>query len=288
MKMKIVTMILILFFNFNLFGQMDYSEKLLNSTTRIESIYPDGKIGTGSGFFFNFKYDDSTEIPVLITNKHVISNSKKVKLVLTKKKNGQPDYGNKITVEVSTTLFIPHPDSTVDLTALPLAYIKQDFYYDINSEMAIPTKEIEEEFLAIEEVLMIGYPRGIWDEVNNMPIVRRGLTATNLTLDYNGKGEFLIDIAAFNGSSGSPIYIYNSGPYQTKKSIKLGGRIYLIGVLYSGPLFPIQGQVIDDKTKTGKELVSSTIPMNLGIVIKSKKILDFKKPLMDLHTKLKK
>ncbi len=44
---------------------------------------------------------------------------------------------------------------------------------------------------------MIGYPNGIWDEANNMPIIRRGITATHPNFNYNGKPEFMIDAACF-------------------------------------------------------------------------------------------
>jgi len=44
---------------------------------------------------------------------------------------------------------------------------------------------------------MIGYPSGLWDTKNNLPIVRKGITATTPYFDYNGKREFLVDIAAF-------------------------------------------------------------------------------------------
>ena len=58
---------------------------------------------------------------------------------------------------------------------------------------------------------MIGYPIGLIDEYNNKPIVRKGITATTYNIDYNGKKEFLIDIACFPGSSGSPIFIRRDG-----------------------------------------------------------------------------
>ena len=44
----------------------------------------------------------------------------------------------------------------------------------------------------IEDVIMIGYPNAIMDEVNYKPVVRRGITATDLKNDYNGKSEFLM------------------------------------------------------------------------------------------------
>ncbi len=60
---------------------------------------------------------------------------------------------------------------------------------------------------------MVGYPVGLWDSVNNMPILRRGSTATLLDWTYEGRQEFVIDAACFPGSSGSPVFKYTVGDY---------------------------------------------------------------------------
>lgn len=51
------------------------SEQLSYTTTRIECFFEDGSSGTGTGFFFEFKRNEDIGIyvPVIITNKHVIS-----------------------------------------------------------------------------------------------------------------------------------------------------------------------------------------------------------------------
>jgi len=57
---------------------------------------------------------------------------------------------------------------------------------------------------------MIGYPNGLWDHVNNLPLIRRGITASHPGVDYqiegqNGPGVTVIDMACFPDSSGSPV-----------------------------------------------------------------------------------
>ena len=86
-------------------GQVNsLSEELIHSTIRIECQYSlkdsNGKIistnGTGSGFIFSFKMNesDSIIIPVIVTNKHVIQNAVKGKFLFTKKDSiGNPIYG---------------------------------------------------------------------------------------------------------------------------------------------------------------------------------------------------
>lgn len=55
-------------------------------------------------------------------------------------------------------------------------------------------------------VVMVGYPEGLWDSDHNYPIVRSGTIATSPKLFYKGEQRFLIDIALYPGSSGSPIF----------------------------------------------------------------------------------
>lgn len=126
---------------------------------------------------------------------------------------------------------------------------------------------------------MIGYPNGLWDSVNNMPIVRRGSMATNISLDHNGKREFVIDAACFPGSSGSPVILFNKGGYTDKKgNLNWGnGRLYLLGILYAGPQLTVTGEikVVTVPNVQQKALSVSHIPNNLGYIIKSNVILDF-------------
>ena len=132
---------------------------------------------------------------------------------------------------------------------------------------------------AVEEIIMIGYPNGLWDSTNNMPIVRRGITATNISFDYNGKKEFLIDAACFPGSSGSPVLICNVGAYRDKQgNLNLGSsRVLFVGVLYAGPQLTVTGdiRIVSVPDSQQKAMSVAAIPNNLGYIIKSECILDF-------------
>lgn len=64
----------------------------------------------------------------------------------------------------------------------------------------------------LDQVVMIGYPVGLMDEVNLQPIFRRGVYATNPSLDYMGRKEFLLDIPNNGGSSGSPVFHFDKKP----------------------------------------------------------------------------
>ena len=54
-------------------------------------------------------------------------------------------------------------------------------YYTTLTLRDIPCKdEIANTISRIEDITVVGYPDGIWDSYNNMPIVRKGITATSL------------------------------------------------------------------------------------------------------------
>ena len=131
---------------------------------------------------------------------------------------------------------------------------------------------------------MIGYPIGLRDEKHNMPVIRKGITATHPAIDYNGNPEFLIDMACFPGSSGSPVLIYNEGSFSTGDGITIGTRVHLLGILYGGPQLTTEGKIIVKDIPVRQEAVSiNCIPINLGYVIKSQKILEFESILKNCH-----
>ena len=130
----------------------------------------------------------------------------------------------------------------------------------------LPKASDKKSISAIEDVYMIGYPNGLWDNVNNKPIIRKGITATNFNFDYQGEKEFLIDMACFPGSSGSPIVLIN-----TEAEI-MTRKLMLLGVLYAGPQHIIEGTL--ELTHNRKIKTTSNIPNNLGYVIKSERIIE--------------
>lgn len=140
----------------------------------------------------------------------------------------------------------------------------------------------------LEDVVMIGYPNGIWDSSNNMPIIRSGVTATHPKRLYNGKSEFLIDIAAFPGSSGSPVFLFNCGSYLDKNNNTcMGNRIALLGILYAGIQHQISGEIkIIDIPLGQVPIAFSLMPNNLGIVVSADNINELDNAVNDFIKRL--
>jgi hypothetical protein len=267
--------------------QLSPIEQLSHSTVRIECEFPDGSRGTGTGFFYSLARQGDKHIPVIITNRHVIEGSSNGRFILTlRRSDGLPDYGNNRAFEFRRfeAMWKPHPDSSVDMSAMPIAPLLnmaqsqgQSFFFVTLDDSLIPSSDEISDFIGLEEITMVGYPNGLWDETNNLPVFRRGVLATDYKRDWNGKKEFLIDAACFPGSSGSPVLLFNVGGYQTRKGTHLGGtRIKLMGVLYAGPQHTVEGEIkIVNVPIHQKPIVISGIPNNLGIVIKAHRIKDF-------------
>lgn len=269
------------------------AEQLAYSTVRIECEYEDGVRGTGTGFFFRLleKAEDNQIVPVVITNKHVVQDkdhgqAKKGRLIITiKNADGSPNDRDHFQVyyENFRDLWRFHPEEDVDLCAMPITPLlneatkmgKQLFFMTLGYELIAQKTQLEQ-LTGLEEILMIGYPNGIWDSINNKPIYRKGVTATHPNSDYNGKKEFLIDAACFPGSSGSPVFLFNEGGYRDKTGTHLGGsRIILLGVLYAGPQHTVSGEIkIIEVPVSQKPIAISTIPNNLGIIIKAERIIE--------------
>lgn len=119
---------------------------------------------------------------------------------------------------------------------------------------------------------MIGCPNGIHDAVNAIPIVRRGITATPYSSNYSGKEDFMIDIACFQGSSGSPIFMSSQYKFDRSKNLtEIGAsRFHLLGVLYQGPLQQVTGEIVLSKNP----MFQFSSMLHLGIALKASRILE--------------
>ncbi len=268
------------------------TEELMHTTVRLECALKNGRSTTGTGFFFSFKIDDQKIIPTIVTNKHVIEGSTRGSFVLTKKgDNNEPIIGSyeRISLDNFESLWVKHPEDSVDLAVFPMAPLFKvaeqkniKLFTALISEVLIPTQNQLEDLSGIEDITMIGYPNGLWDEKNNLPIIRKGITATSPKYNYNGLPIFVIDCACFPGSSGSPVLIFDQGGYMDAKgNINIGGsRVILLGTLFAGPQHVAEGEIQTIDIPLQQVPISlSRIPNNLGFVVKSEKILDFKKIL---------
>lgn len=257
------------------------TEKLMYTTVRLEAS--DGSSGTG--FFYNFEVDGNI-VPVIITNQHVVNYDQLPTMSFylhLYDDNGNPGSNYKVTVK---TQWYFH--SSKDLCFCYINPIfeqvkkntgKAVFYIGIDNSL-VATQEMLNSLSAQEEVSMVGYPIGLWDQRNNLPIFRRGFTSAHPAIDFNEENIGLVDMACFPGSSGSPIFINNEGSYTNKKgTVYISNRFIFLGVLFAGPTYAADGQVITQTIPTaiGKGISQTKVMANLGYYIKAAAIKDFER-----------
>lgn len=265
---------------------------LSHVTVRLACTLPDGKSSVGTGF--HFKFEGLSE-SIIVTNRHVVEDAVSAEIQFTPAdQQDGPDLGNHFTATFPdfTTIWQSHPDPSVDLVAIPISRLKVglnaagrsllEVYLSFVGDSVIPSMDRLRAMRVIEDIVMVGYPIGLWDTHNNLPIFRSGTTATSPGLNYDGRKEFVIDAACFPGSSGSPVF-----RYVPELSIKAGAgvsvsggdaRLELLGVLYAGPQFNAQGTIDIVTVPTRAVPISNTsVPMNLGYVIRSEQLHAFRR-----------
>lgn len=105
-----------------MFQNIKGSLQLLFTTTRIDV----NNTGSGTGFFFQFPISDKESIPIVVTNKHVVSDAQIGKFYLQAADDkGNPILGNPITIEFDNfkDRWLFHPEESVDLCVMPIAPI---------------------------------------------------------------------------------------------------------------------------------------------------------------------
>ena len=209
-------------------------------------------------------------------------------LVFNPSKNNKIDFQNEKIISKITEFdkfWLGHPNSDIDLAFIPLAPIldklAEDKKYPFLSffrKENFPTTEEWNNVSALEQIVIVGYPSGIWDPVNNLPVVRRGVAASHPKINYRGSPEFLIDAAVYHGSSGSPVFFYNYKDLMLGQDLNLGkDKPRLAGILSEIYGYQQNGEMksVPIPTVKKKKMPFTEIPNNLGIVIKSTELDGF-------------
>ncbi|OTO24921.1 serine protease [Enterococcus sp. 3C7_DIV0644] len=251
---------------------MDATEKLVSCTVRLQT-----DISVGTGFYYKMREDENGNFkPVIVTNRHMFEGAERLNIHMRcKSESGIVTCEFPIESLKGSVVFHPNPD--IDLAVLPIPGLFKIAQNEMGisplvtfvSEADIPTDSEIKQLSSIEDVIAVGYPNGLWDQVNIRPLVRRGITATDYKLDYEGKPIFVIDCQIYPGSSGSPIFLYDKGTQFHGNDIVLGGlKVKFLGVNSSVFIHSIEGKIIEKPIPTNYGAITN-VPMGLGIIIKA-------------------
>jgi hypothetical protein len=217
------------------------AEQLYFVTLRIETeAGNDRRVATG--FIVRHTWGEDRVGLFLVTNKHVVNGAQRGRFSFLKSDGTAPLLGQKYDIEIDDfqNHWFGNPDPEIDIAVLPLGPVlietqsrQWQIYFKTVSKEILPSKAQLEDLDAIEEVVFIGYPIGIWDTKNFLPIARRGTTATPISVDYANRPIFLVDASVFPGSSGSPVFVCNVGSYSHRGGLVVGSRLLFLGIVSS-------------------------------------------------------
>lgn len=119
---------------------------------------------------------------------------------------------------------------------------------------------------------MIGCPIGLWDDYNNFPIVRKGITSTHPAINFQNRSLGVVDVTCFRGSSGSPILTYNAALSQQEK--RESDNTILLGILSAGQTYVNGSEILLKPLSTvWQPLALNEQMIHLGFYVKAKEIL---------------
>lgn len=144
-----------------------------------------------------------------------------------------------------------NPDGTGAINLIPWHGVSKDDFAGKN--------KINVE--AGDDVLVVGYPHGFYDQVNLFPIIKSGIIASKWGVGFKGQRFFLVDAKLFPNSSGSIVvskptdFVISGGQIYTS----VNKRFAFLGV-YSGEYSMEENKNPKEPNNTNK------ISVNLGIV----------------------
>ena len=165
----------------------------------------------GSGFFIGKKVNDAQYEVYLVSNQHVLSQSKLYKIrMIDKITNNVQEYS--LSLKENINLFF-HPNLNVDIGIVVIngsyisEHIKDFALIDIDSNAYSSTEYLANGGSSGDLCYMIGFPMGLVVSNDTEPICRLGCVARFSQSEIKTSSSFLVDINNFPGNSGSPLFL---------------------------------------------------------------------------------
>lgn len=261
-----------------MFGLNSISERLLFSVVRVVAHTDAGAFASTGSFFRARSYGDRC---FLVSCRHAVDGARRLTITghaVDRSSDDLVPAGRSSVVEVKDPHWIAHPDEKIDLTVLALSSagdVWSDLLIAPLEDELVPTDEQLRGLSAMEDVVVCGCPEGLWDDKHGLPILRRGMTATHPCVDHRGTPTGVLDVACFEGSTGSPALIINDGMYLTKDgALSPGGRAILLGITFEAPHYVTGVSGTDSFTGADlRQIASVNVSMHLAHYVKSREIL---------------
>ncbi|MCL4510452.1 MAG: serine protease [Bacteroidetes bacterium] len=267
-------------------------EHLSMITTPVLLLKGNSIVSQGTGFYYALQ-DTAKNATVifLVTNYHVLTGS-----APSEKK---PPIGDNIVFffhkdekntgdlkEVRYPLFTrlgdpiwitskTYPEADVAIIPLPSGAYQDCKVFGISEEWTKAPIKLRPS----SRVTLVGYPYGYEDSVNALPIWKTGSIASEPNVDFSGKPLFVVDVSAFPGMSGSPVFAVSYGAYEMEQGgTTVGGVQKFLGIYASMEMLQ-EKKFLEELQSGKKEGIVITESLQLGHVWKAQLIIDMVKSI---------
>lgn len=261
-------------------------------TTPVLLLKGDTLVSQGTGFYYISQHKEKNlSVVFLVTNYHVLTGSspsdKKPPIgdniiFFCHKDDTRPGEIKQIRFPLFTKkndpIWIPNkelPDADVAIIPLPSGILSDCKVFGISEEWARGNILVRPS----STITLIGYPYGYYDKVNSLPIWKTGSVASEPKIDFEGKPLFVVDISAFPGMSGSPVFAIAYGTYEMEEGgTMVGGIRKFLGIYASMQM--IKEKKYLEQIESGKQPgIVLAESLELGHVWKSQLIINMVKAI---------
>jgi hypothetical protein len=190
---------------------VDLTVELINATVQIEQNQPGGTRVVGTAFLIDAPTPDGAPRTVLVTAAHVLEKMPAAQArVGWRFANGDGSWRyapQPLTIRVDgSPKWVRHPERDVAAmsiqappeftrAAIPLSWLATDRTFD---ELSLGPGD---------EMMSLGFPRGLSANRAGFPILRSGRVASYPLSPASAFPTFLIDVTVFPGNSGGPVFV---------------------------------------------------------------------------------
>lgn len=207
--------------------------ELIFSIVMLFQVSNNNVFSTATGFF----YEQNGKI-FLVTNRHVVDYSTKdpSATLVIKTHISESDLSKFNTIEIPLVsggkiTWYGFSEPEIDVVKIPLdEKILANSIIRPFSKKNFPAQGME--LQVGSELLVVGYPRGFTDNLNQLPIAKNCIVSTPIEIPFEGKPYFLMDGNLFPGMSGSPVITKPSSTFNINGGLSFAStpQIFFMGI----------------------------------------------------------
>lgn len=231
---------------------------LMQSTVKIEQSIGNGLSVSGTAFVVAASAPDGSPRLILVSANHVFGRMPGDKMRVGFR-NWSPDHGWKyapaqvrIRGAAGEPLWTRHPTQDIAALRLPNGVITAAIpISELPGERALEKLQVQPG----DEMMVLGFPRGIAANDAGFPILRSGKVASYPLSPADRYPTYLVDFDVFAGNSGGPVYIRGSNS-------RLAATVVITGMLTQQIKYREQRLAIGNVTQA--DFISETVSLTEG------------------------